>query len=157
MLEYRVGDATLVDPTAGPTIIAHICNDQGGWGMGFVRALSARWPEAEAAYRQLDRQGGLLLGHVQFVSVGMRVVVANMIAQRKYKNAENPVPLRMWALRECLQRLAVYARVGQCCVQMPKIGTGLGGGNWDEIENLIIDCLCIRGVAVTVYTLEETV
>ena len=48
-IHYRVGDATA--PVAdGPKIIAHICNDIGAWGRGFVLAISRRWPEPEKAY-----------------------------------------------------------------------------------------------------------
>jgi hypothetical protein len=33
-LQYVTGDATVVAP-GGNRIIAHICNDGGGWGRGF--------------------------------------------------------------------------------------------------------------------------
>ena len=33
-------------------IIAHVCNDVGGWGSGFVVARSAKWSKPEAAYRR---------------------------------------------------------------------------------------------------------
>jgi hypothetical protein len=47
---YRVGDATA--PAAeGQKIIAHICNDQGAWGKGFVLALSRRWKQPAAAFK----------------------------------------------------------------------------------------------------------
>ncbi|WP_218034641.1 hypothetical protein [Acrocarpospora corrugata] len=50
-IHYLHGDATC--PQAeGPKVIAHICHDQGGWGKGFVLAVSRRWPEPEAAYRR---------------------------------------------------------------------------------------------------------
>jgi O-acetyl-ADP-ribose deacetylase (regulator of RNase III) len=49
------GDAT--SPQAkGPKVIAHICNDLGGWGKGFVPAVSRRWPEPEADYRRWHRE-----------------------------------------------------------------------------------------------------
>jgi hypothetical protein len=31
--------------------IAHVCNDRGGWGKGFVMAISQRWPQPEMEYR----------------------------------------------------------------------------------------------------------
>jgi len=54
MITYLEGDAT--DPQ-GLTphenkIIAHVCNDIGAWGRGFVLSLSKRWPHAEKAYRR---------------------------------------------------------------------------------------------------------
>ncbi len=48
------GDATC--PQAkGPKVIAHVCNDLGGWGKGFVLAVSKRWAEPERAYREWHR------------------------------------------------------------------------------------------------------
>jgi O-acetyl-ADP-ribose deacetylase (regulator of RNase III) len=53
-IQYLQGDA--ISPQAkGPKIIAHVCNDQGRWGKGFVLALSASWPEPEQAYRKWSR------------------------------------------------------------------------------------------------------
>lgn len=34
---------------------------------------------------------------------------------------------------------------------MPRIGCGLAGGQWEEIEPLIVSQLIEKGVAVTVY------
>ena len=41
-IEYLKGDAT--SPVKeGNKIILHICNDIGGWGKGFVMAISKKW------------------------------------------------------------------------------------------------------------------
>lgn len=49
-IQYTTGDAT--QPLAdGAKIICHVCNDIGGWGAGFVVALSRKWSEPERAYR----------------------------------------------------------------------------------------------------------
>lgn len=50
-LKIIVGDAT--NPQAkSPKVIAHICNDLGGSGKGFVLAISRHWPEPEHEYRR---------------------------------------------------------------------------------------------------------
>ena len=71
-IEYVVGDATA--PSGGSSrIIAHVCNDDGGWGNGFVVAVSRRWREPEAAYRSWYREratNDFALGAVQLVPVG---------------------------------------------------------------------------------------
>ncbi|GHA76937.1 Appr-1-p processing protein [Streptomyces termitum] len=54
-IAYVRGDAT-APRGRGTRIIAHVCNDRGGWGKGFVLALSRRWPEPEAAYRRWHRE-----------------------------------------------------------------------------------------------------
>src|SRR5690242_7451886 len=83
-ITYIRGDATA--PSAkGVKVIAHVCNDIGGWGKGFVLALSRRWPEPEAAYRAWHRDrasNDFGLGAVQVVPVDRYVWVANMIGQR---------------------------------------------------------------------------
>ena len=43
-IAYTTGDATAPEGD-GPKIIVHVCNDVGGWGRGFVMAISKRWPE----------------------------------------------------------------------------------------------------------------
>lgn len=48
---YLKGDATNPQ-TEGNKIIAHICNDLGGWGKGFVLAISRRWKKPENEYRK---------------------------------------------------------------------------------------------------------
>src|SRR5688500_13345662 len=50
-IKYIKGDATR-PARPGNKIIVHVCNDIGGWGRGFVMALSARWKEPEQSYRQ---------------------------------------------------------------------------------------------------------
>ncbi len=68
---YVVGDATRPSGD-GARIIVHVCNDVGGWGKGFVLAVSRRWPEPEREYRRWYRERGpdeFALGRVQFVQV----------------------------------------------------------------------------------------
>jgi O-acetyl-ADP-ribose deacetylase (regulator of RNase III) len=65
------GDAT-APQVEGNKIIAHVCNDLGRWGKGFVLALSRRWPEPEREYRRWYRAraaNDFGLGAVQLVVV----------------------------------------------------------------------------------------
>jgi hypothetical protein len=65
------GDATSPQ-AAGPKIITHVCNDRGGWGKGFVLALSRRWPEPERDYRAWHRGrsgNDFALGAVRLIRV----------------------------------------------------------------------------------------
>lgn len=87
MIHYIKGDATVPQAT-GKKIIAHICNDRGGWGKGFVLAISKRWQQPEQEYRRwytgkLDRPFGL--GMILIVQVTPHMWVANMIGQHGMK------------------------------------------------------------------------
>lgn len=151
-ITYRTGDAT--GPDERPAIIAHVCNDAGGWGRGFVTAISARWPEPEAAYRRWhhDPAIGLHLGTIGVVTVADGLAVANMIAQHAYTRPGAPA-IRYDALETCLTKLAQVATTRGASVHMPRIGCGLAGGTWDRVEPLITRTLADTGVAVVVYDL----
>lgn len=148
---YLKGDATA--PAAdGVKIIAHICNDIGGWGAGFVLAVSKKWKAPEQDYRQWHKSGdGFALGELRLVPVSPDTFVANMIAQRGVKADNGIPPIRYEALRECLAKLAVQAAELKAGVHMPRIGCGLAGGSWDMVEPLIRGTLVEKGIAVFVY------
>ncbi|MGC0328470.1 O-acetyl-ADP-ribose deacetylase (regulator of RNase III) [Streptomyces sp. SAI-170] len=150
---YVRGDAT-VPSVKGAKVIAHVCNDIGGWGKGFVLALSRRWPQPEAAYRAWHRErarNDFGLGAVQLVQVGPHVWVANMIGQRGIRTGSKGVPVRYEAIDAALDRLAGPASELGASVHMPRIGCGLAGGKWSRVEPLIEERLVRRGIAVTVY------
>lgn len=130
-INYIKGDATTYNPK---TIIAHVCNVQGGWGAGFVLALSNKWEAPERAYRRIKEYQ---LGTIQIVNVEDDMKVCNMMAQNGYRSPDNDHPLDLEALAVCLGKLDNYAKEHDMSIQMPMIGAGLGGGNWEEISTLI--------------------
>lgn len=152
------GDATC--PQArGPKIIAHVCNDLGGWGKGFVLAISKRWPEPERDYRSWHRGragNDFGLGAVRLVRVREDTWVANMIGQRGIRTGSAGVPIRYDALERCLTALADHALERGASVHMPRIGCGLAGGKWSRVEPLVERALTAKGVAVTVYDHGDT-
>ena len=127
-ITYLKGDATC--PQAkGVKIICHVCNDVGGWGKGFVLALSKRWEEPETAYRAWYAEGtDFALGAVQFVQVEPYVWVANLIGQRGTKTGSSGPPVRYEAIAAGLVKVAEKARELGASVHMPRIGCGLAGG-----------------------------
>ncbi|MDQ0994127.1 macro domain-containing protein [Streptomyces sp. V3I7] len=152
-IAYVRGDATApLGP--GAKVIAHVCNDAGGWGKGFVLALSRRWPGPEAAYRAWHRDRATSdfgLGAVRMVPVEPALWVANMIGQRGIRGAGRSAPVRYEAIDTALGRLADQVIELGAAVHMPRIGCGLAGGTWSRIEPLITERLVSRGIAVTVY------
>lgn len=107
-ITYVRGDAT-APAVKGVKVIAHVCNDSGGWGRGFVLALSRRWPEPEAAYRAWYRGragNDFGLGAAQFVQVDRYLWVANMIGQHGTRTGSKGVPVRYEAIDASLALLA---------------------------------------------------
>ena len=144
------GDATA--PAERPAIIAHICNDIGGWGKGFVLAISSKWPAPEQAYRAWHVSGdGFALGAMQLVDVEPGLSVANIIGQRGIRSSNGIPPVRYEAIEAGLTKVAAVARKSGASVHMPRIGCGLAGGSWEAVEPLVRTCLIERGVSATVY------
>lgn len=154
-IEYLTGDAT--DPQGeGPKVIAHVCNDVGGWGRGFVLAISNRWSEPEIKYRGWYRGRGendFELGALQLVPVEPDLWVANMIGQHDVKRGPQGPPVRYDALEKALGALAEEARAIDASVHTPRIGCGLAGGEWHVVEAILERTLCKAGVRAFVYDL----
>lgn len=154
-IHYIKGDAT--NPKGnGNKIIAHICNDIGGWGKGFVMAISKKWKQPEEEYRVwFKSQEVFKLGEIQLVDVESDLWIANMIGQHKIKTQSNGVaPIRYEAVEKCLEKLAEEAQKLNASVHMPRIGCGLAGGKWEEIEKIIIRTLLKNRIKVSIYDFE---
>jgi O-acetyl-ADP-ribose deacetylase (regulator of RNase III) len=144
-----------VPQAKGNKLIAHICNDLGGWGKGFVLAISKRWKAPEADYRKWhkDRED-FELGAVRFVQVEPTIWVANMIGQHGMKHGSKGPPIRYEAVEACLEKLTEKAKELSASVHMPRIGCGLAGGTWDKIEPIIERTLIAAEIPVYVYDYE---
>lgn len=146
-IKYIKGDVT-TPQAKGVKILAHIVNDQGGWGAGVVLAISKKWKDPENKYREWSRKGeDFELGNVQFVEVRSDIIVANMLAQKGFGGEA----VKYDHLRTCLAKVREHAKSQNASVHMPRIGTGLGGGTWNKIEPIIEEELTNQGVEVTVY------
>lgn len=176
-----VGDATnpqRINPDA-KVIIPHVCNNIGGWGKGFVNALTETFGgflrESYVAWHKQDAKkidiieeaSGFSsnhspwefgLGAVQFVDVGHNIVIANMVAQHGlkqfgYTSLTNRPPIRYGALVDCMRKVAdlAWAENGNAEIHCPKFGSDLAGGSWSEIEKMIEEIWCDENIPVTVY------
>ena len=152
-IKYIKGDAT-APQAKGVKIIAHICNNLGGWGKGFVLSISKRWELPEQEYRKWHRnrsKNDFELGNIQLIQVQNYIYVVNMIGQQGMKTGSNGVPIRYEAVKKCLEKLAKEADALNASVHMPRIGCGLAGGKWEKIEPLIQETLIKNNIATTIY------
>ncbi|CAM1343718.1 macro domain-containing protein [Tenacibaculum amylolyticum] len=154
-IKYIKGDAT--NPIGeGNKIIVHVCNDIGGWGKGFVLAISKKWSEPEKEYKAWYKsRENFELGGVQFVKVESNLWIANLIGQHKIRKDEqgNP-PIRYKAIEEGIQKVAKEASAIKASVHMPRIGCGLAGGKWENIEPILEKHLTKNEIETIVYDFE---
>lgn len=147
-IAYLTGDATRPQRD-GKKIICHVCNDIGAWGAGFVLAVSRRWPEPEESYREMENR---ILGEVMFVDVEPDILVANMIGQRGvHCDKDGQPPIRYTAIRQALATVNEMAKLIGATIHMPRIGCGLAGGRWEDIEKIIYEVCTVN---VYVYDLK---
>ena len=158
------GDATDPQRTKDQNeicIIPHVCNDLGGWGAGFVVALTKKFgekPERTYLNYLLGQKGLPVMGKTCFAKMSDKLCVANMIAQHGYINADtNPVPLSYKALVNCMADVAEYISYIQSktlcpvVIHCPKFGSELAGGKWEFILELIRELWLEKGIDVVVY------
>lgn len=142
MIHYIKGSATNPVVKTGKRVILHITNNQGVWGAGFVLALSSKWPEPEAVYRS---QKSLNLGSIQVVPVSNDIEVVNMCAQRMYGSHL----IRYSKLVQCLHQVSkFYAGEKGASFHLPRIGCGIGGGVWEDVEYFLYTELAFHEIYV---------
>ena len=147
MIEYRKGN--LLAATSG--VIAHGVNCQGVMGSGVAKAIREKYPHVYQAYAKDVKSwkegfGSTKgqLGRVQFISSvyteGTRtfneapLVIANCFTQNEFGTLRRQVDYE--AVAQCFATLNTRSKLyGQ--LNIPKIGAGLGGGDWNVIESII--------------------
>jgi len=158
-----VGDATKPIGT-GIKVIAHVCNNIGAWGAGFVLALDKAFGDErklnspKAAYLRWSETPGFGLGGTMFTQVTDDTWVANMVAQNGVYTKGDEKDKRYVdyaALRECLADVREFCMERGASIHCPKFGAGLGGGNWNVIAEIINQEWCDHGLEVTVYNFAE--
>jgi hypothetical protein len=163
-LKNVLGDATEPQTTAPNEIVVipHCCNNKGGWGAGFVLALSKKWHKPEKRYRDFFNANKTfpMLGKVCYAKVNKYIAIANMIGQDGYKSDTNPKPVKYWALASAMREVVSYIDMIQnrtnnsVIIHCPKFGSDLAGGDWRFILELIREIWLENGIDVVVYEFE---
>lgn len=161
-LNFVIGDATEPIKDGSKALICHICNDIGAWGKGFVLAVSDKYPMAKNIYmKYMKEKKKSNLGDIQIVDFDDLYIV-NMIAQngiytKTDENGNRIPPIRYDSLKNCLTRVSdfIISLNEPISVHMPRIGCGLAGGTWSEVEKIIRDTLIKNGIDVFVYDFKK--
>lgn len=143
-------------------IIPHVCNNVNGFGAGFANDIAHYYPIVKDNFHLLGKKA--ILGYVQFVTVKedpvykYKLVFANMIAQNGIINSKNQRPLNYPALVKCMMTVRQHGldimnnnENTKVEIHAPKFGSGLAGGNWYFITDLIED-IWSNNFSVHIYT-----
>lgn len=142
-------------------IIPHICNDIGKFGSGFAKYLLDNYPIVAREYsnwynnRNRHEYNDLPfeLGQIQYVNIKNNIKICNMIAQHKILTL-NKKPIRYTSLIKCMEKIKLYIidqleKGNDIEIVCPMFGSGLAGGNWNFIVELIDEIW--QNVNITVY------
>ena len=114
-------------------VIVHGCNCFHMMGAGIARQIALAFPEAHradraSAYGDPEKLGTLSVGHCQGPGGDFDVVNA-------YTQFQGGANLEYHALRDAFR--AVRAQYAGKRIGYPRIGAGIGGGDWDRIARII--------------------
>lgn len=130
-------------------IVPHVCNNVNGFGAGFAGDTAHHYPIVKDNFHLLGTKAKL--GHCQFVTAESNItykhsiIFANMIAQNGIISKNNIRPLNYAALAYCMTAVKAYVsdfiKTNDTNIEIhaPKFGSGLAGGNWIFIQELITD------------------
>lgn len=148
MIKYVKGDLL----EAEQNVIVHQCNAQDTMGSGVAKAIRDKYPVVYTDYvksfKDIPKQErmGMVLG----VQVGTErsVVICNLIAQYHYL----PRGIRHTSYDALTKGFEEIKKHTKEDLAMPKIGCGLGGGNWRIVSAIIESVFDDRDVYI--YELE---
>lgn len=133
IIKKVTGDITIFNGN-----IAHGCNSHGVMGAGVALALRNKFPQIFREYKDYcDRYWGDSVGHIVSVPISASTTIHNCIVQRDF-GSRGIKYVSYDAIDTCFKKLNDIYKYSECPnLAIPKIGAGLGGGNWFIIENII--------------------
>ncbi len=119
------------------TVVVHGCNAQGVMGSGVAKVVRNDFPGAYYEYIRHHEEFGLALGEIIPVPVLPNRWIINAITQEFYgRDGKRYVDYK--AVGKAFRSVKVFAQDnGIESVNYPKIGAGLGGGDWNTIAEII--------------------
>ena len=132
-IRYDVGNVC----DASQIAIAHGCNAQGVMGSGVARDVRSRWPNVYEVYHLRYQTFGLSLGEVIPVRTMDNKLVLNCITQHVFgRDGQRYVDYE--AIDKVFRTIDHKVMDWEVTeIAMPRIGAGLGGGDWNIISELI--------------------
>ncbi len=133
MITYVTGDLL----GATQKVIVHGCNNRGVMGSGVARQIRARWPNVYEVYSLRHKVFGLELGDIVPVATLDDKIIVNAITQDGFgRDGQRYVDYA--AIERCFETINDRVDAWEVTeVAMPRIGAGLGGGDWNVIESII--------------------
>lgn len=155
MITYKSGCLIEALDTGEISAAAHQANCFNTMKSGVAKALVERWPaiaEADAATVKgdPDKLGTLSFTPVFCGDCEIRPVF-NLYGQYNYGREKGVIYTDLKALGNAMHQMKLFLdSIGIKRVGLPKLGAGLGGAKWEDVESAIITEL--TDLEVTIYS-----
>ena len=152
---FEIIESRISSGNNGATIfVPHVCNNIDLFGAGFAAEVADRYPSVKTNYHLLGKSFlAKNMGYTQILKIKEdskfhhKLFIANMIAQNGVRSQNNNRPLNYYGLVKSMVSLAYYIdnntgflnKTERVEIHCPKFGSGLAGGNWSFIEELMED------------------
>lgn len=130
--------------------IAHGCNCEKTMGAGIARQIAREFPEAARVDRvtyNKNTPGGLTYAYCKTEDPEHPMIrVVNLYTQHLWAREPGSALFQLEYLLRATRALGMLVKSlhhsdiyeDKVRIGIPRIGCGLGGGNWEEVENLLL-------------------
>jgi len=139
MIEYINGNLLVLETQN--CFILHGCNSKGSMGAGIAKQIKDQFPEVFDVYKNDSRMMGT---YTSFHYMDRDLIFVNLITQDSYGRDSkkryvdyDAVKLSLVQFVRDLTKLSEYGYQFPKRIAFPRIGAGLGGGDWTIIEKII--------------------
>lgn len=159
MLKYKVGDLVQAAKKREVDVIAHQCNCFCDMKTGIAPKIKHAFPEVYKADLATKSGSRSKLGTFSKALAENGLICYNLYGQYDFKGrSKGKVDTNYNALEKSFFNMGkdiLSSENKQVKVGLPKIGAGLGGGDWKVISGLIDKNLVQKGINVVIYVLSE--
>ena len=146
------GDILLSEAKA----IAHGVAPHDHFNQGLALALRERHPAMAKDFRHYCHQDNPKPGHAWLWAGPERVIINLMTQEPAPDNKAHPGKATAHNVNHALRELrAILEKEDISSLALPRLATGVGGLNWDEVEPMIEKHLGDLGIPVVVYVSYE--
>lgn len=147
MLEYRVGDCL----NSNEEIVVHGCNCWCVMGAGIAAQIRKQCPNAHTADKTTIAGDMSKMGTYSYGIEANGMIVVNAYTQYGYNRTK--VNVDYLALEKAIR--SICSQFANRVIAMPKIGCGLGGGDWNIVSEILERISNETNKTIRVYTIPQ--
>jgi len=140
------------DLLATKGIITHGVNCVGGFGSGIAGQIAREFPYVREFYLTKHKSEGWKLGDIQVVTISPDKLFVNCATQFNFL-PRDIVHADYTAIATCMHKLKLLSTAAELEINLPKIGCGLAGGDWNEVKKIIDNVFEYHPINVKIWEL----